>query len=139
MGMFDTIDTEQVKCFYCNSDNYNIGDIVPCKEFNYSKDLLIMPFDTTLYDEKLQNYDFVIIKDSKVYEIKNINKLSTNNFKDIKEVISYMGTKVNINNYNDLINYIKDIKTMQLQDEINELENTYIDNYTPFKKKWLLG
>ena len=138
MGMFDTIDAEQVKCFYCNLNNYNIGDIVPCEEFNYNKNLLIMPFDTTLYDDELQNYDFIIIKDSKVYEIKNINKLSNNDFNNIQEVISYMGTKVNIKTYDDLINYIKDVKIMQLQDEINELKNIYIDNYTPFKDKWLV-
>lgn len=87
MGMFDTIESEQVKCFECELNHYKLGDIVPCENFSYEKNLLIMPFDTRLSDYWTSS-DFIIIKDSKVYQLKTIRDLKEADFVDIDEVIT---------------------------------------------------
>jgi hypothetical protein len=94
MGMFDTIESQQVKCFDCELNYYKIGDTVPCENFYYKKNLLIMPFDTLLSDFWTQ-LDFVMIRDSKVYQLKTITDLKEDDFDNIDEVITYMGDKIN--------------------------------------------
>ena len=136
MGMFDTIESEQVKCFECELKNYRIGDIVPCDIFGYNENLLIMPFDTLLADYWMSS-EFIIIKDSRVYELKTIMDLKESDFVNIDEVITYIGDKININNFNELISYIEDIMILKVKDEINDLRSVQnYDYYEDFEKKW---
>ena len=136
MGMFDTIESEQVKCFECELNHYKIGDAVPCGVFSYNSNLLIMPFDTFLADYWYSE-SFVIIKDSKVYQLKTIRDLKEYDFVDINEVITYMGDRIKINNKNELINYIEDIMILKVKNDISDFRRIYNDDYYyEFEKKW---
>ena len=136
MGMFDTIESEQVKCFECELNHYKLGDIVSCEVFSYNNNLLIMPFDTTLSDFWYSE-EFIIIKDSKVFALKTISDLKEFDFVNIDEVITYMGDKININNLNELINYIEDIMILKVKNDISDFRSVYNDDYYyDFEKKW---
>lgn len=136
MGMFDIIGSAEVKCFKCELKSYKIGDTVPCNIFSYNKNLLIMPFDTMLADYWMSE-EFVIIKDSKVYQLKTIRDLKESDFDNIDEVITYMGDKININNLNKLINYIEDIMILKVKNDISDFRSVYNDDYyEDFKEKW---
>lgn len=136
MGMFDTIESEQVKCFECELNHYKLGDAVPCENFSYENNLLIIPFDTLLADYWMSS-EFIIIKNSKVYELKTIVDLKESDFADIYEVITYMGEKINISNLNELISYIEDIMILKVKNEINDLRSVQnYDYYEDFEKKW---
>jgi len=136
MGMFDTIESEQVKCFECELNHYKLGDEVPCEVFGYNSNLLIMPFDTRLSDY-WQNEEFIIIKDSEVYQLKTIRDLKESDFVDVDEVITYMGDKININNKNELISYIEDIMILKVKNDISDFRSVYNDDYyEDFKNKW---
>lgn len=136
MGMYDKIESEQVKCFECELKSYKIGDIVPCDIFGYEDNLLIMPFDTRLSDY-WQSEEFIIIKDSKVYQLKTIGDLKESDFIDIDEVITYMGDKIKISNKSELIHYIEDIMILKVKEKINYLRNVHnYDYYEDFERKW---
>lgn len=48
-----------------------------------------------------------------------------------------MGDKININNKNELINYIEDIMILKVKNDINDFRNVYNDDYyEDFKNKW---
>ena len=81
--------------------------------------------------------EFIIIKDSKVYQLKTIRDLKEEDFVDIDEVITYMGDKININNKNELINYIEDIMILKVKNDISDFRSIYNDDYYyDFEKKW---
>lgn len=123
MGMYDTINGEQVKCFpwvslYHNSIDYHGGDLkyygtgskVPYRRphYNYSKNFIIL--DLNRYPESdYSYYDYVLhvivdgkVKDTFIDEIGNIN-WSINNL-----VVGYTGELLNINSSEDILNYIKE-------------------------------
>lgn len=136
MGMYDIIETEQVKCFDNLLNHYKIGDKVPCKKFGYSKNLLIIPFEIDNISNRLDFY-FIIIKNSKVANLKTIFQLNDKDFNHINEVITYRGTKVNIHNLNDLINYVEEAMILNVKDIINELRGINEDSYNNFIRKWM--
>lgn len=137
MGMFDTIGANQVKCFACKMKYYDLDNIVPCKEFDYKDNILILPFDTRL-DDHWESSEFIIIRQSKVYDYKMVGQLTEEDFDGIEEVINYQGTKIKVSNLNDLFNYIEDIMLMKVKDDMDELRRIYTDNYEQFKEKWIL-
>lgn len=137
MGMYDTICSEQVKCFNNLLDHYEKGDTVPTVEFGYDSNLIIMPFCTILSDD--WKYDsFIIIKDNKVMELKNIIELNEEDFNDITQVISYRGGKTKIKNLNDLFEYIEDAQIAKIKDDINDIKGIYTDTYQDFSDKWII-
>lgn len=137
MGMFDTIGANQVKCFRCKLQYYDKDSIVPCDEFGYKNNILILPFNTYL-DDHWESSEFIFIKDSKVCSYKTIGEIEETDFDDIEEVINYLGTKIKISNLDDLFNYIEDIMLMKVKDDMDELRGNFNDNYEPFKEKWII-
>lgn len=121
MGMYDTINGEQIKCFpwvslYNNEITYHggdlkyygIGDEVPYKKphYNYGKNFIIL--DLNRYPESdYCPYDYIIhvIMDGKVKntfedEIGNIDWSINEN------VVDYYGELLNIKSNEDITNYI---------------------------------
>lgn len=138
MGMFDTIGSEQVKCFDNLLKEYNIGDVVPTDRFGYEKNLIILPFGYRTYGYYWRKFKYIIIKDSKVFELKDIGELNDNDFNETSQVISYNGVKFNIKSLNDLFNYIEDVQMIAVKEEINEVKGVYIDLYEDLHNKWTL-
>lgn len=139
--MYDTIESEQYKCFGCNLDHYKIGDKVPCKEHGYNENIIIIPFGTHV-DDYWQQKDFVIIKNSMVLACKTISELDSEDFKEINHCIDYMGQGINTKAYDELLDYIKDLKIMGVNEEIEKLEHKdefYDSNfYELLKEKWYI-
>lgn len=122
MGMYDTINGEQVKCFpwvslYKGSITYHGGDLkyygtgdeVPYKKphYNYGKNFIIL--DLNRYPEsEFCDYDYIlhVIVDGKV---KNMfeNKISDIDWSINQTVVGYTGELLNIHGSEDLQNYIK--------------------------------
>ena len=139
MGMYDTINGEQVKCFpwvslYQDSISYHGGDLkyydvgneVPYRRphYNYSKNFIIL--DLNRYPESYYcPYDYIlhVIVDGKVKDtFKNeIGKIdwSINNL-----VVGYSGELLNINNEEDLLNYMREQREYWAKyEEINKHQN----------------
>lgn len=147
MGMYDTINGEQVKCFpwvslYQNEINYHggnlkyygIGDEVPYRKphYNYSKNFIIL--DLNKYPESnCCAYDYIlhVIVDGKVQntftDVIGEIDWSINNF-----VVSYTGELLNIHNPEDVINYIREqreywSKCEEVYNQWNELFKEALD------------
>ena len=123
MGMYDTINGEQVKCFpwvslYKNKIDYhggncayyNIGDEVPYKRphYNYGKNFIILDLNRYI-DTDYVDYVYIIhvIVDGRVKDT------FENEFGDIdwsvnELVVGYDGEILNIQSYKDLLDYIKE-------------------------------
>ena len=123
MGMYDTINGWQVKCFpwvslyegeisYHGGDlnYYGTGDAVPYRKphYNYGKNFIIL--DINMYPEsEYSDYDYIlhVIVDGKVQNtfVDTIGDIdwSANNL-----VVGYRGELFNINSSEDVLNYIKD-------------------------------
>lgn len=123
MGMYDTINGEQVKCFpwvslYHDSISYHGGDLkyygtgdeVPYKRphYNYSKNFIILDLNRYLESDYCP-YDYIlhVIVDGKVEntftdEIGEID-WSINNL-----VVGYTGELLNIHSSEDLLNYMRE-------------------------------
>lgn len=122
MGMYDTINGEQVKCFpwvslYHNEISYHGGDLayygtgneVPYRKphYNYGKNFIIL--DINMYpDSYCCDYDYIlhvivdgIVKDTFVNKIGAIDWAINNN------VVSYAGEFLNIHSSEDVISYVK--------------------------------
>lgn len=139
MGMYDTVNGEQVKCFswmsYCEDGlwehggdlkYYKTGEKVPYKKlhYNYGKNFIILDINK-LPNSEYCNYNYVIhvIEDGRVANsFKNeIGKIDWNNN---KSVVSYNGDLLNINSYDDIKNYIyAQRKYWKCMDKLNEKLN----------------
>lgn len=135
--MYDNIGAEQVKCFSCTLKYYDIGYDVPCSEFEYKDNILIMPIGTRL-DQCWENYMFTFIRESKVHSYKKIMDIKKSDFEGIEEVITYDGTKLKIKGIEDLFNYIEDVMLMQVKDDMDNIRRKFNDNYEAFKSKWMI-
>lgn len=122
MGMYDTINGEQVKCFpwvslYNNEIIYHGGDLayygvgseVPYKRphYNYGKNFIILDLNR-FPDNAYCDYDYIlhIIVDGKVEEtfkdeIRNIDWFIN------ETVVGYRGELLNIKSSKDVLDYIK--------------------------------
>ena len=142
MGMYDSINGEQVKCFpwahfynddivYSggNLDCYGEGEMVPYKNefYNYGKNFIILDIDE-FPETGYNDYDFIIhfIKDGKVvgtyYD--DIDKEIL--FDKLDSVVSYRGTLLNIRSKDDILNYINDLRLyrknlLKLREHLDEL------------------
>lgn len=140
MGMYDTIEGEQIKCFSCDLNNYKIGDKVPCLDFNYKENLIIMPFHSDL-DNYLNDCKLIIIKENKVFKLKSVRDLNKSDFNLNVEVISFKGTKTKIKTLEDFFVFLQDFAMIKIKDNINFLKNMClnIDGYESFTNKWIIS
>lgn len=147
MGMYDTINGEQVKCFswisidevdgvwYHGGDlkYYRTGDEVPYKKphYNYGKNFVILD----LYPEsEYSSYDYIIhvIKNGKVAATFN-DVIGDIDWPDVSCVVGYYGELLNIHSSDDMRNYIKaqrkfytDYKNINVRwDELFKESNKY--------------
>lgn len=122
MGMYDNINGEQVKCFswvtLCNGKisyhggdlkYYGIGNKVPYRRphYNYGKNFIIL--DLNRFPESdYCPYDYIlhVIVDGKV---KNTfeNEIGDIDWSINNSAVGYTGELLNINNADDVLNYIK--------------------------------
>ena len=124
MGMYDTINGEQVKCFpwvsfdtFMNSVSYhggdlkyyNTGDEVPYKRphYNYGKNFIILDLNRFPESDYCE-YDYILhvivdgkVKDTFVDELGEIDWLINEN------VIGYTGELLNIKSSEDVLAYIE--------------------------------
>lgn len=124
MGMFDTINGRQIKCFtwvslhnneisYHGGDlkYYGIGDEVPYKKphYNYGKNFIILDINRfpELSDMTYFDYEYVlhVIIDGKV-ENSFENKMGNIDWTIVENVVGYTGELLNINSSEDLLNYL---------------------------------
>jgi hypothetical protein len=121
MGMYDTINGEQVKCFpwvslyhkeisYHGGDlaYYGIGSEVPYKRphYNYGKNFIILDLNRYI-DSDYCPYDYIlhVIVDGKVKETFE-NEIGDIDWSINKNVVGYTGELLNINSSEDLLNYM---------------------------------
>lgn len=121
MGMYDTINGEQVKCFpwvslyeneitYHGGDfrYYGIGDEVPYKKahYNYGKNFVILDLDG-FPESEYSDYDYIlhVIVDGKVKDFFK-DKIGDIDWSINDTVVGYDGTLLNIHSSNDVINFI---------------------------------
>lgn len=121
MGMYDTINGEQVKCFpwvslYENEITYHGGDLkyygtgdeVPYKKahYNYGKNFIILDLDR-FPESEYSYYDYVlhVIVDGKVKDSFK-DKIGDIDWSINNTVIGYDGTLLNIHSSDDVVNFI---------------------------------
>lgn len=121
MGMYDTINGEQVKCFSWMSYGkdglwehggdlkyYGIGDEVPYKKphYNYGKNFIILDLNR-FPDSEYSEYDYIIhvIKDGKVAAMYE-NEIGEIDWDNNESVVSYNGDLLNIKSSDCIKNYI---------------------------------
>lgn len=134
MGMYDTINGEQVKCFpwahyYEHEIVYSGGDLqyyengtdVPYKKpyYNYSKNFLILDINE-FPDSDYTDYNFVIhlILDGKVFDTYKDSVPKDIPFDKIANVISYRGTLLNLHSAEDILNYIEALRKYRIDYDI---------------------
>ena len=123
MGMYDSINSEQIKCFpWVSLDNNNIsyhggnlhnfknGDKVPYKKphYNYGKNFIILDMDRSM-DKEYSTYKYIIhvIIDGKVQNTFT-DKIGKINWSINTNVIDYIGNPLNIHSSQDILDYIED-------------------------------
>ena len=121
MGMYDTINGEQVKCFpwisfYKEAIGYHGGDLryyntgceVPYKRphYNYGKNFIILDLNRYQKDDYCP-YDYIlhIIVNGKVKETFE-NKIGEIDWSINNNVVAYYGELLNIKNSDELLEYI---------------------------------
>lgn len=122
MGMYDTVNGEQVKCFpwvslYNNEISYHggdlkyygLGDEVPYKTpyYNYGKNFIVL--DINKYPESdFWSYDYIIhvIVDGKVKDTFK-NKIGEIDWNTNEHVVGYSGELINAHSPEDVISYIE--------------------------------
>lgn len=149
MGMYDTINGEQVKCFpwvsyYKNEINYhggdlkyyNTGDEVPYKKphYNYGKNFVILDLNRYFGDVDYVDYDYIIhvIVDGKVKDTFE-NELSDIDWSINNCVVDYNGELLNIKNRKELLGYIKAQRECWTKyDKVNSHWNELFDEIMPY-------
>jgi hypothetical protein len=135
MGMYDTINGEQVKCFpwvslYLNKISYHGGDLkyygigskVPYKKphYNYGKNFIIL--DMNRFPESdYCCYDYIlhVIVNGKVKKTFK-DEIGKINWAKNENVIGYWGELLNINSSEDILSFIKEQREYKTKyDEIN--------------------
>lgn len=126
MGLYDTINGHQVKCFpwvsiYMNELSYHGGDLrcydtgdeVPYKEphYNYGKNFIILDLNRFLESDYCP-YDYIlhVIVDGKV-KASFKDKIGNIDWTINENVIGYRGELLNIKSSADLVLYIKEQRT----------------------------
>lgn len=121
MGMYDTINGEQVKCFpwvslYNNQISYHGGDLafygtgseVPYKRphYNYGKNFIILDLNRYI-DSDYVPYDYIlhVIVDGKVKETFE-NEIGNIDWSINENVVGYTGELLNIHSSEELLNYM---------------------------------
>lgn len=147
MGMYDTINGEQVKCFpwvsfgngisYHGGDlaYYNTGDEVPYKNphYNYGKNFIILDLNR-YFDRDGADYDYIlhVIVDGKVKDTFE-NELGDIDWSINEVVVDYDGELLNIKNAKDLLDYIKAQRECWIEyDKINTHWNELFDKIMPY-------
>lgn len=123
MGMYDTINGEQVKCFPrvylykeeigCSGGGlkcFNNGAEVPYKapHYNYGKNFVILDYNR-FPDSKYDNYDYIIhvIVDGKVKRTFR-DKIGRIDWKKNECVVGYYGELFNVKSNEEILAFIKD-------------------------------
>lgn len=144
MGLYDSINGEQIKCFYTpifstpegiwysggHMIDFIDGDEVPTKSmyYKYPDNFIILDHDT--YNTGCCIH---IIKDKKVFKTCTLTDISNDYFKDNTLVINRHGTSIlNISSVEDLKLYIKDTNT--LFNTIHDLETETRNSFDKFLK-----
>lgn len=122
MGMYDTINGEQVKCFpwvslYHGEITYHGGDLkyygngseVPCRtaHYNYGKNFVILDYNR-FPDSDYSDYDYYL----HIIENRKVKKTLKDTIKGIKwdknqTVVSYYGEMLNIHSDQDILDFIQ--------------------------------
>ena len=121
MGMYDTINYEQVKCFswvslYYGEINYHGGDLayyetgsnVPYKKphYNYGKNFIILDLNR-FPESEYSDYDYIlhVIVDGKIKDTFK-DKIGNIDWSINDSVVGYFGELLNIKSTEDVIKYI---------------------------------
>lgn len=136
MGMYDTINGAQVKCFpwtsiYNGAITYHGGDLayydfgseVPYRKphYNYGKNFIILDLNRYV-NSNYCPYDYYVhvIVDGKVKDTFE-NTISDIDWSINDSVVNYYGNFINIKNTEDMLNYIKDQRTFwEKYEEVNK-------------------
>lgn len=151
MGMYDTINGEQVKCFswvsidndeiWCHGGDlkyYGTGEEVPYKRphYNYGKNFIIL--DLNKYpDSFICQYDYVIhvIRDGKVVATFN-DEIGDIDWSDVSSVVGYYGEPLNIHSSEDMKKYMD---AQRKYDSDYENINNHWDELFKESNKYFIG
>ena len=143
MGMFDTINGEQVKCFYipvysenevCENIWYSGGrlrdfkenDEVPSQTFwyNYSNNFMILDYMSSGINPLVH-----IIRDSKVKKTTRLDELTEVDFIGNEKVLNYYGEELKIHSIEDIDRFIDDKNELEGYSEYKYSKNDlFVDN-----------
>lgn len=144
MGMFDTINGEQVKCFpfvflYDDTPSYSRGGLnsyqtgasVPYKRFhyNYGKDFTVI--DINRYFDYYDDYHYIIhiIRNGKVVSTKT-DAACQEDF-ECPVIVDYFGDFLNIHSKDELEQYIKEEK--EYQDELDDIKSEWAEYFHVYR------
>lgn len=152
MGMYDTINGEQVKCFpwvslYNDEITYHGGDLkyygnrdeVPYRKphYNYGKNFIILDFNR-FPESEYDNYDYVlhIIVDGKVKKTFK-DKIGRIDWANNEMVVGYYGELLNINSNQEVLDFIEDQREYRKKYDVlnahwNELFKESMKYFTGF-------
>lgn len=145
MGMYETLNGEQVKCFSWTSFSrggivyhdghckyYNTGDEVPYKKphYNYGKNFVILDLNEFLDCD----YDYIlhVIVDGKLKDTFE-NELGDIDWSIVENVVTYHGELINVKSPRELINYIKARKEyLTKYNKVNSRWHELFDEIMPY-------
>lgn len=144
MGLFDCINDVQVHCFCNNLANYKTGDKINLKTKSYRYPENVMFLETIYPGIKPYEKRIHIIKDSTIEKTIEVGDLQYDDFIGIEGTFSDTGKKLNIHNFDELIEFLYEDCKLQLDLDFlafnratnNEILNKRAELEDLFYEKW---
>lgn len=144
MGLFDQINNVQVYCFGNNLKHYNTGDKLPLKTRTYQYPDNIVFIQTIYPGVKPYQKQVHIVRDGVIKNTLEVGDLKRADMENIEGVFSDTGKKLNIESFDDLVNFMyedcklqldidflvfKDYNNESLNNEREELEKAFYEKW----------
>ena len=144
MGLYDCINNVQVHCFYNNLTDYTTGDKIKLKTKSYRYPENVMFLETIQPGIKPYKKRIHIIRDSTIEKTIEVGTIQDYDFNGIESVFSDTGKKLNINNFDDLVQFLYEDCKLQLDIDFlafnnstnEEILNKIVELEDLFYEKW---
>ena len=141
MALYDLINDVQIHCFKNNLSKFKTGEKIYLSYYNYEENSMFL--ETVSPPSKIYKRRMHIIRDSIIEKTIEVSDIEEDDFDNINAVYSDTGKALNINNRNDLIDFLHDICKLEIDKDFlsfkNYNNNNLKDEYTledEFFDKW---